>query len=272
MCEGQLYAEEVAVRGTYDEPTTETDYCSESVADSGDVIIDKLTGGKRTRSKRIPTSAETFAFPANTQGIHRCVIFAQHRRCLDLIEELVLKSCFPQVPYLRMDGSTDASTRGRIAAEFNECYRAESDGATSNLRSIERIISRKSQKCDFRILLVTTRSCGVGLNLTAADTVIFVQHDWNPFVDLQVRDWVFDPSNVYFVQAMDRCHRLGQIRPVTVYRLLAESTIESRIASIRSFKTSVAEEVINEYNISSLEGSNLWNSLVENQNSDLYAP
>ena len=54
-----------------------------------------------------------------------------------------------------------------------------------------------------------------------------------------------------------------------MYRLLAESTIESRISSIQSFKTSVAEEVMNEYNIASLEGSNLWNSLVENQNCGL---
>lgn len=44
------------------------------------------------------------------------------------------------------------------------------------------------------LLLLTTRSCGLGLNLTAADSVIFVEHDWNPFVDLQ---------------AMDRVHRLG---------------------------------------------------------------
>lgn len=44
------------------------------------------------------------------------------------------------------------------------------------------------------LLLLTTRSCGLGLHLTAADSVIFVEHDWNPFVDLQ---------------AMDRVHRLG---------------------------------------------------------------
>jgi SNF2 family DNA or RNA helicase len=52
---------------------------------------------------------------------------------------------------------------------------------------------------------LTTGSCGLGLNLSAADTVIFVENDWNPFVDMQ---------------AMDRVHRIGQQNPVTIYRLL----------------------------------------------------
>ena len=61
------------------------------------------------------------------------------------------------------------------------------------------------------MLLMTTRACGLGLTLTAADTVIFVEHDWNPFVDLQ---------------AMDRAHRIGQKCPVTVYRLLGAPSSE----------------------------------------------
>jgi TATA-binding protein-associated factor len=80
---------------------------------------------------------------------------------------------------------------------------------------------------------MTTRACGLGLNLTAADTVIFVEHDWNPFVDLQ---------------AMDRAHRIGQTRPVTVYRLLAESTIEARIIGLQDLKQTVVNEIVNENN------------------------
>lgn len=60
---------------------------------------------------------------------------------------------------------------------------------------------------DIRILLLTKSCCGLGLNLVGADTVIFVEHDFNPFVDLQ---------------AMDRAHRIGQDRPVTVYRIIGE--------------------------------------------------
>ena len=55
---------------------------------------------------------------------------------------------------------------------------------------------------------------GLGLNLTGADTVVFVEHDWNPSRDLQ---------------AMDRAHRLGQRRVVTVYRLVTRGTLEDKV-------------------------------------------
>lgn len=75
----------------------------------------------------------------------------------------------------------------------------------------------KEDNTDIRILLMTTRSCGLGLNLTAADTVIFVEHDWNPFVDMQ---------------AMDRAHRIGQEQPVTVYRILGKITSKQNMFCI----------------------------------------
>ena len=75
---------------------------------------------------------------------------------------------------------------------------------------------------------MTTRSSNLGLNLTAADIVIFIEHDWNPFMDLQ---------------AMDRVHRLGQTKPVTIYRLLAESSIEARIISLQDIKQVIVNEV-----------------------------
>ena len=69
-----------------------------------------------------------------------------------------------------------------------------------------------------------------------------------------------------FYKAMDRCHRLGQKKIVTVYRLLAESTIEARIAAIQNLKKIVADEVINEDNAKIAEGASLgsvlWSSLV----------
>ena len=64
------------------------------------------------------------------------------------------------------------------------------------------------------LLLMTTHVGGLGLNLTGADTVIFVEHDWNPMKDLQ---------------AMDRAHRIGQRRVVNVYRLVTRGTLEEKI-------------------------------------------
>jgi len=64
------------------------------------------------------------------------------------------------------------------------------------------------------VLLMTTHVGGLGLNLTGADTVIFIEHDWNPMKDLQ---------------AMDRAHRIGQKRVVNVYRLITKGTLEEKI-------------------------------------------
>ncbi len=55
---------------------------------------------------------------------------------------------------------------------------------------------------------------GLGLNLTGADVVIFLEHDWNPTKDLQ---------------AMDRAHRIGAKKVVNVYRLITRGTLEEKI-------------------------------------------
>jgi TATA-binding protein-associated factor len=68
---------------------------------------------------------------------------------------------------------------------------------------------------------MTTAVGGLGLTLTGADVVIFLEHDWNPMRDLQ---------------AMDRAHRLGQTRTVNVYRLILRSTIEESIMNLQRFK------------------------------------
>lgn len=85
------------------------------------------------------------------------------------------------------------------------------------------------------MLLLTTHVGGLGLNLTSADTVVFLEHDWNPMKDLQ---------------AMDRAHRIGQTRTVNVYRLLMQDTLEQRIMSLQQFKIDVANAVVNSDNVS----------------------
>ena len=85
------------------------------------------------------------------------------------------------------------------------------------------------------VLLLTTHVGGLGLNLTSADTVVFLEHDWNPQKDLQ---------------AMDRAHRLGQKRTVNVYRLLTKGTLEEKIMGLQRFKLDVANAVVNSDNMS----------------------
>ncbi|XP_030787185.1 chromatin-remodeling ATPase INO80-like isoform X1 [Rhinopithecus roxellana] len=82
---------------------------------------------------------------------------------------------------------------------------------------------------DIFVFLLSTRAGGLGINLTAADTVIFYDSDWNPTVDQQ---------------AMDRAHRLGQTKQVTVYRLICKGTIEERILQRAKEKSEIQRMVI----------------------------
>lgn len=106
--------------------------------------------------------------------------------------------------YLRLDGSVCLSARESLVARFN---------ADPSIDA----------------LLLTTVVGGLGLNLVGADTVIFVEHDWNPCCDLQ---------------AMDRAHRIGQRRSVTVYRLVTANSIEERIMSLQNFKRHLARTLV----------------------------
>lgn len=142
---------------------------------------------------------------------HRVLIFAQQKSTLDLIEELVLAKHLPHTRYLRLDGSVEQRARFDIAQTFNA-------------------------DPSYEILLLTTQVGGLGLNLTGADTVIFVEHDWNPMRDLQ---------------AMDRAHRLGQKRVVTVYRLIVRDTLEQQILGLQRWKTKIAATVVQQQDLTS---------------------
>ena len=121
--------------------------------------------------------------PSPRQYVRKCLVFAQHLVALDVVESFVMRRHFPGVRYSRLDGHVAPLDRADVVRDFNEDVGEDS----------------------IRVLLLTTASCGLGISLTAADTVVFLEHSWNPFQD---------------AQATDRSHRIGQSRPVTVYRLL----------------------------------------------------
>ncbi|XP_033321370.1 histone acetyltransferase 1 [Megalopta genalis] len=141
---------------------------------------------------------------------HRALIFCQLKAMLDIVEKDLLRTHLPTVTYLRLDGSVPATQRHSVVARFNADP------------SID-------------VLLLTTQVGGLGLNLTGADTVIFVEHDWNPMKDLQ---------------AMDRAHRIGQKKVVNVYRLITRSTVEEKIMGLQKFKLLTANTVISPENAS----------------------
>ncbi|GIY86061.1 TATA-binding protein-associated factor 172 [Caerostris darwini] len=117
-----------------------------------------------------PTTESNEPTPAVNQ--HRALIFCQLKGMLDIVEEDLFKSLMPSVCYLRLDGSIPPGMRHSVVHKFN------------NDPSID-------------ALLLTTQVGGLGLNLTGADTVIFVEHDWNPMKDLQ-STFLLDEDNSQF--------------------------------------------------------------------------
>lgn len=174
-----------------------------------------------------PTADGELDTGANYVSPHRALIFCQMKEMLDIVQNDVLCALLPSVQYLRLDGSVEATKRQNIVNQFNT-------------------------DPSYDVLLLTTSVGGLGLNLTGADTVIFVEHDWNPQKD---------------IQAMDRAHRIGQRKVVNVYRLVTRGTLEEKILkyaifhlerllfymltlvhSLQRFKIDVASTVVNQQN------------------------
>lgn len=118
---------------------------------------------------------------------HKIILFSQFSKQLDLLQDWATVLRDWQV--CRIDGSVPAEERNAQIDAFNE-----------------------DPEC--QLFLLSTRAGGLGINLTAADTVILFDSDWNPQQDLQ---------------AQDRAHRIGQKRPVIVYRLATKGTVEQTL-------------------------------------------
>ena len=101
------------------------------------------------------------------------------------------------------------------------------DGSTPAKARAERIAAFQAGQGD--VFLISLRAGGVGLNLTAADYVIHMDPWWNPAAE---------------DQASDRAHRIGQTRPVTIYRLVAKGTIEEQIVALHHHKRDLAERLL----------------------------
>jgi len=131
----------------------------------------------------------------------RALIFSQFTQVLDILQ-VVLRQLGHR--FLRIDGSVPSGARQGLVDAF-----AADEGILA--------------------FLLSTRAGGVGLNLTAADTVIIYDCDFNPLND---------------AQAEDRAYRIGQARPVTVHRLLTAGSIEVHMADVAGGKWSMAERVM----------------------------
>ncbi|MBK8804735.1 MAG: DEAD/DEAH box helicase family protein [Fibrobacteres bacterium] len=138
------------------------------------------------------------SLPEMVEEGRRILVFSQFTGFLDLAQELLSES---GITFLRLDGST--ADRGAVVRDF--------------------------QSGKAPVFLLSLKAGGTGLNLTAADSVIFLDPWWNPAVE---------------AQAMDRAHRIGQTKSVFVYRLVARGTVEEKILSLQTRKAELAASIL----------------------------
>ncbi|KAK2510655.1 chromodomain-helicase-DNA-binding protein 8-like [Columba livia] len=140
--------------------------------------------------------------PKLKAGGHKVLIFSQMVRCLDILEDYLIQKRYL---YERIDGRVRGNLRQAAIDRFSK---ADSDRF---------------------VFLLCTRAGGLGINLTAADTCIIFDSDWNPQNDLQ---------------AQARCHRIGQSKAVKVYRLITRNSYEREMFDKASLKLGLDKAVL----------------------------
>lgn len=135
---------------------------------------------------------------------HRVLIFSQMTKLLDILEDYLVIEFGPKT-FERVDGSVSVADRQTAIARFNQ------------------------DKSKF-VFLLSTRSCGLGINLATADTVIIYDSDFNPHAD---------------IQAMNRAHRIGQSNRLLVYRLVVRASVEERILQLAKKKLMLDQLFVN---------------------------
>lgn len=159
----------------------------------------KLEGAKRVnQSAKLEYLMETL--PEQIDEGRRILIFSQFTSMLSLIEAELIEA---GIGYVKLTGST--TKRQEVVDKF--------------------------QRGEVPVFLISLRAGGVGLNLTAADTVIHFDPWWNPAVENQ---------------ATDRAYRIGQDKPVFVYKLIIENSIEEKIQKIQQNKAELAKALLSE--------------------------
>ncbi|XP_069508223.1 chromodomain-helicase-DNA-binding protein 6 isoform X2 [Ambystoma mexicanum] len=144
--------------------------------------------------------------PKLIAGGHKVLVFSQMVRCLDILEDYLIQRRYT---YERIDG--------RVRGNLRQA-------------AIDRFCKPDSDRFVF---LLCTRAGGLGINLTAADTCIIFDSDWNPQNDLQ---------------AQARCHRIGQSKAVKVYRLLTRNSYEREMFDKASLKLGLDKAVLQDIN------------------------
>lgn len=158
---------------------------------------------------------------------HRVLIFAQMTHTLDILQDFLE---LRKYTYERLDGSVRAEERFAAIRNFG-------------LNLTGDIMEPRAKHNGSFVFMISTRAGGVGLNLVAADTVIFYEQDWNPQVDKQ---------------ALQRAHRIGQINHVLSINLVTQNTIEEVIMRRAERKLQLSNNVMGPETEDNKAGKDAW--------------
>ena len=156
----------------------------------------RLSGAKLKALEQVLEEAQ--------RGGEKVLVFSLFKRYLDLIDRALAERGVEERRIARLDGSMSARARDQEVQKF-----------------------RRKRSCD--IFLISTKAGGLGLNLTAASTVVIMEPGWNPTDE---------------EQAVCRAYRMGQTKRVRVVRFLVTGTIESMVVNLQREKRSLAQTVL----------------------------
>ncbi|KAL6238538.1 DNA repair protein rad5 [Aspergillus navahoensis] len=188
--------------------------------------INPLSPSAHTSAKIHALLAHLARVPAGTKS----VVFSQFTSFLDLIGPQLTKA---GISFVRLDGTMAQKARAEVLAQFTktetftqeELDQAESTSTPSALTATPRTPKQSSPSSSPTVLLISLKAGGVGLNLTAASNVFMMDPWWSFAIE---------------AQAIDRVHRMGQLRDVNVVRFIVKDSIEGRMLRVQERKMGIA--------------------------------
>ncbi len=194
-------------------------------------LIEDLDGNRFTILRSLTLLRQLSLDPVLVEEGHAGVPASKIEVLLAMLDELVIEG-HQALVFSQFTGFLDR-VAARLSAEHVSHVRL--DGRTRNRgQVIDRFRSGEA-----RVFLISLKAGGFGLNLTEADYCFVLDPWWNPAAE---------------AQAVDRAHRIGQQRPVMVYRLVAQDTIEEKVMHLKARKQRLVQAVLSD---DALGGSDL---------------
>ncbi|KAL5051777.1 hypothetical protein BDW71DRAFT_169428 [Aspergillus fruticulosus] len=237
-CRGDLNPQDIFEVVRHQSPnTTPTEQLPSSI-DSNDLYnssqpprislrrINPLSPSAHTSAKIHALLAHLARVPAGTKS----VVFSQFTSFLDLIGPQLTRA---GISFVRLDGTMAQKARAEVLAQFTktetftqeELDQAESTSTPSALTPTPKTPKQSSPPASPKVLLISLKAGGVGLNLTAASNVFMMDPWWSFAIE---------------AQAIDRVHRMGQLRDVNVVRFIVKDSIEGRMLRVQERKMGIA--------------------------------